>query len=198
MDKIVHIFLLVFFITQNLYSKEPTLAVLTGIESNGLQKFKIKSYSFNCQAYGVLGIDELYKSENLNTECKKSIERFYLKRPDLKYYTHSKLNVRQFYSIEFKNEKCIVYASGGKSLSEFLLQEGLAVLRPFFKDDEFKHYFYKSQQSAKILKKGYGEKILSTSVKVIYKTDKRVCIFYLCVIYIQNSLCEWPLFKKYI
>ena len=170
MQKIFNIFILLLLFTYSLSSKEPTMATLVNIESNDIQQFRIGDYQFNCLPYGVIGIDELHRESAFNSSCKESIKGFYDKRADLKYYTNSKLSVMQSYSIEFKNNRCIVFASGGKSLSEFLLEEGLAVRKPFFKDEEFEYYFYKSQSKAKMQRKGvWKENITRECISNIYK-----------------------------
>lgn len=171
MQKKLNIFILVLFFTQSLVAKEPLMALLMNVQSNDVQQFKINNYKLNCSAYGVLSIDELYRKSGFDSKCKESIKGFYEKRAELKYYTSSKLNVMQSYSIELKNDnKCIVYASGGKTLSEFLLENGLAVLKPLFKDEEFKYYFNKSQQNAKMKRKGiWQDNITKECISDIYK-----------------------------
>ena len=54
----------------------------------------------------------------------------------------------------FIDGKCIISTAGEKSLSEFLLDEGLAVKVPDLLDKEYESYFKKSQQEAKVTKKG--------------------------------------------
>ncbi len=170
MHKKINIFISVLLLTQLLVAKEPTMALLINIESNDLQEFKVGNYSFQCKPYGVLGLDELYKESSFNSICKESIKKFYKKRKDLQYYTMSKLHVMQMYSIEFRGDRCIINAVGGKSLSELLLQEGLAVRQPFVKDEEYEYYFDKYQNEAKLAKKGvWKENITRECVANIYK-----------------------------
>ncbi len=170
MDKKFAIIFFVLLLNQFLYSKEPTMAFLVEIESNDVQKFKIGNSQFQCLPYGVLGIDELYRESTFNSICRKSIKNFYKKRLDLKYYIHSKIKVMQLYSVEMRKNRCIVNISGGKSLAEFLLEEGLAVVKPFAKDEEYDYYFNKSQLQAKILRKGiWKENITRECVANIYK-----------------------------
>ena len=89
---------------------------------------------------------------------------------DLKYYTRSKLNLMQLYRIKFKDDRCLISVSGEKSLSEFLLEEGLAVRKPLLKDDEYEYYFFKSQLNAKMLRKGiWKENITRECISNIYK-----------------------------
>ena len=58
------------------------------------------------------------------------------------------------YHIEFRESKCLIYAQGQKTLSEFLLEKGLAMNKPAFKDEEFRYSFEKAQANAKFLKLG--------------------------------------------
>jgi len=169
MHKKINIFILMVFLAQSLLSKEPTMAILQDIESNDIQHFKFGNYQFTCLAYGVLSIDELYRESALDSKCQESINGFYNKRADLKYYTNSKLKVMQLYNVEFKDSRCIIYTSGGKSLSEFLLEEGLAVIKPLFKDEEFQYYFLKAQKKAKMSRNGiWAKNITRECISNIY------------------------------
>ena len=170
MDKKINIFLLVLLFSQFLMAKEPTMALLIDIESNDVQHFKIGNYPFTCKPYGVLGIDELHKQSSINSTCKNAIKKFYSKRKDLMYYTMRKLHVMQMYSVKFKNNRCIVNVSGEKSLAEYLLQEGLALRKPFARDEEYDYYFEKYQTEARVAKKGiWKENIIRECVANIYK-----------------------------
>jgi hypothetical protein len=170
MYKKLYIFIFLLLQVQILPAKEPSMAFLVSIKSNGIQIYRKENYTFECSAYGVLSIDELYNDSLLNDVCKKNILKFYKKRPDLKKYIYSKLNVMQMYNVQIKKDGCIVNISGGKSLSEFLLDEGLAVVKPFTKDEEYDYYFKQSQLEAKIQKKGiWKENITKECVANIYK-----------------------------
>lgn len=170
MNKKLKIFILLLFLFQIATAKEPTMAILVNIKSNDIQDFKIGNYQFQCLPYGISGIDELYRESTFNSACKNSIKDFYKRRTELKFFTTSKMTVMQSYVIEIKNNRCIINISGEKSLSEFLLEEGLAVVKPFIKDKEYKYYFEKSQQSAKYLRKGiWRENITRECVANIYK-----------------------------
>ena len=95
------------------------------------------------------------------------------KNPKLKYFSQNLFNTRQNYHIEFKEQKCLIYLKGEKTLSELLLEEGLAINRSNFADDEFKHIFINAQNRAKSLEKG------------IYKNSnlKKSCIVELYKVY---------------
>ncbi len=153
MSKKIVIF--IFFVYQTvLIGAEPILATLNNIDSNEIQKFKIAQKSFYCRPYGVTSIDKLYSNSQNNSSCKKSIESFYKKNPYSKYFALKILKTKQMYHIEHKNDSCIVYAKGAKSYSELLLERGLAVIKPLFKDEEFSSSFKKAQARAKSSKLG--------------------------------------------
>jgi endonuclease YncB( thermonuclease family) len=169
MNKIQNILLLL-LLSATLMAKEPTIAILTTIISNDTQKYKIANNQFVCKQYAVIGIDELYNLSSFNTKCKSSIKKFYEKRADLKYYSYKKLHVGQSYVLKFKNNRCIVSVQGEKSLSEFLLEEGLAVRKPFIKDKEYESYLFAAQLRAKLSKKGiWKDSITRECIANIYK-----------------------------
>ena len=158
------------FITSFLVASEPTLAVLENIVSNDTQKFSIGKYNFYCKPYGVVTLNELYANTTLGSTCKKSIETFYTKNPDLKYYSFNYLKIKQMYHIEFKKDRCIVFVQGQKNLSELLLESGLALQKPFFKDKEYGALLKNSQKRARMLRKGmWSENILRECIVELYK-----------------------------
>jgi len=145
----------IFFVYQiALIAEEPILVKLENIDSNEIQKFQIAQSSFYCKAYGVISIDTLYANSTDNSSCKKSVVAFYKKNPYSKYFAQNILKIKQMYHIEFKKNSCIVYAQGAKSYSELLLESGLAVVKPLFKDEEFSAKFKKAESRAKGAKLG--------------------------------------------
>jgi len=168
MNKLLSIILLGYFAFIN--AKEPTLAILQNVNSASIQKFTIANSSFYCDAYAVIGVDKLAMNSSVDSTCKKSLGGFYKRNPQTKYYSQELLKVLQTYHVEFKEEKCIVFAQGEITLSELLLKEGLAVLEPNFKDDEYKAIFRNAQISAKMNRKGlWGESIMRDCIAEIYK-----------------------------
>ncbi|MBL6973290.1 MAG: thermonuclease family protein [Sulfurimonas sp.] len=136
-------------------AKEPSLATLVNIVSNDILEFTYENKKFSCLAYGVVTIDEIYKKAAKNSTCKKSIEDFYNKRKDLAHYTSSKMKVYQSYPIVFKNDNnCIINIAGEKTLSEFLIEKGLAMKKPLFQDKEYSHYFHNAEKKAKANQEG--------------------------------------------
>ena len=146
-----------FIITQNiiyLEAKEPNLAILKSIDTNDYQRFSIKNSSFTCEPYGVLTLEQIYKKSKKDSVCRINIKKFYAQNRDLLYYSQSFLKVGQTYHIEFKKNKCLIYAQGQTTLSQLLLRKGLGVKELRFKDKEFDALFSDSENSAKATKKG--------------------------------------------
>ncbi|MFT7004736.1 MAG: hypothetical protein ACJAWW_002101 [Sulfurimonas sp.] len=158
------------FISSNILAKEPVLATLNTIYSNKIQKFSIGTYTFECRPYGVLTLENLYYTSNINSLCRKSIDNFYKKNPKSQEYVLRLLKDKQKYHIEIKNTECIVFAKGQMTLSELLLHKGLAVLKPIFKDAEFASTFLQTQIKAKREEKGlWGVNIYESCVAELYK-----------------------------
>lgn len=137
-----------------LNAKEPTLAILLNIINNNYQIFNIGNYHFTCKTYGVISIEELKFANEDNEVCQNSIKELYKKNIYLKYISQHLLNIRQMYHFEFKNDECLLYSNGQKTLSEILLEEGVAIMKPRFKDREFQYSFMKAQSRARYDKKG--------------------------------------------
>jgi hypothetical protein len=166
----INILILYTFLATGLCAKEHLLAILNTAVSNEIQKFGIGNYTFECRAYGVVVLETLYNSSKVGSRCQKSIDKFYIKNPKLKYYVDSILKYKQKYHIEIKNRECIIYANSQITLSELLLKEGLALKKPKFKDEEFYFYFSLAQRKAKIEKKGlWNEKILTNCIEELNK-----------------------------
>lgn len=158
------------FYFSSLSAQEPLMATLVNIVSNETQEFKIINNKFSCTPYGIITLDKLYMNADVDSICRKSILHFYEKRKDLQYYVHKKLNIFQSYSLIFKDNKCIINVSGEKSLSEFLLEEGLALKKKGILNKEYNFYFYKAEETAKVLKKGLWadniSKVCASSMEV--------------------------------
>lgn len=160
MNRIIYILLLHVILNTFLNAKEPFLAILVDVTTNSIQRFTYGNYSFTCEPYGVITLEQLYQKSAPDSMCKSSIEKFYRKNPELEYFTLKLMKVQQMYHLEFKNKECIIYAMGEKTLSELLLENGLAMNKPRFKDEEFEFLYTKAQNRAMFAKKGlWGERI---------------------------------------
>jgi hypothetical protein len=166
MTKIIFLFIL--FLPS--FAKEPVSYFLESIYSNTLLKFRYKNNQFFCQPYGVIGIDKILKNKNINKTCKKAFKDFIISNPDLINYTKIKLYVEQKYRIDFKENKCLIFSSGKKVLSEELLYKGLAIPKTPIKDEEYRYRFQKAYKSAKKAKRGiWKTPLLKTCIAEMYK-----------------------------
>lgn len=162
--------LLFYFLTTFVYAKEPTMALLISVPANDTQHFRLAQYSFVCKPYGIVSLEELYQASLTNETCKTTIEKFYRKNPLLLYFTSERLYKKQLYHIEFKENRCILYAQGQKTLSELLLRYGLAFVKPFFRDPEFYHSFINAQNNAKNDSLGmWSQDLVVQCMAAIYK-----------------------------
>jgi len=174
----MHIFIKIFILTvlfsHTLFAKEPFLARLVNVVTNDIQEFEVANTRFTCAAYGIIAIDEIYRRAEEGSTCKKSIAKFYKKRADLRHFISRKLHIYQYYSLLRKeNNRCAINIAGEKTLSEFLIEEGLAVKKPLFKDREYSYYFYRSEQNAKDKSKGiWKENIVKNCMEYIDTSDK--------------------------
>lgn len=63
------------------------------------------------------------------------------------------------YHLEFVKEECLLFASGEVTLSELLLREGLAVLDPKLKDEEYTYLYKNAQKIARFERRGIWEEV---------------------------------------
>ena len=147
-------FILIPLLITSLNAKEPIMAILKNINSNDIQHFTLQNYSFYCQPYGVVTLEDIYRSSKASDICKQKVIKFYIKNPKSKYFSQTLLKLFQMYHVEFKDEKCILYANGRKTLSEALIENGLAVKKPYLKDEIFKYIFDEAQRRASYHKRG--------------------------------------------
>ena len=173
MHRLLKILILFILFYQTLLAKEPFLATLIKVVSNDIQVFKYGNTQFSCLPYGIVAIDELYRKADDDSVCKTSIEKFYAKRQDYKYYISNKLHVNQSYSIVFKEDnRCIINIAGEKPLAEFLIEKGLAVKKPLFRDKEYSYYFLRAEQKAKVNRVGiWKENTTKDCVAYIFSKD---------------------------
>ena len=174
MNKILYFLIISILFSPLAFSKEPTLAILKAIYSNSNQKFSIRQYTFLCKPYGIVTLDELYAEATPDSSCKKSIDKFYIQNPHQKYFTANLLKLKQTYHVEFRNNRCILYAKGLNTLSELLLAKGLAISKSMFKDEEFKNSFIEAQIEAKANNIGiYKNKIKYKCIAELFAVEKK-------------------------
>jgi hypothetical protein len=171
MNKLFFIFLLLY--TSTVFANEPLLAILKSISSNGIQKFTLGKNEFECKAYGVVTLETLYQKSPAESNCKKRVDEFYKLNPNAKFRSFYILKRMQMYHLEFKEKGCVLYANGEQTLSELLLADGLAFMKPQFEDEEFQALFDKAQTQARFFKNGlWEENILNDCMVESYKEQE--------------------------
>ena len=148
MNKILYFLIITSVLISPLQAKKPTLAKVESIHSNAEQRLSVNKYEFICKPYGIITIDELFLEAKISSTCRISIDSFYRQNPRKRFFSESILKRGQYYHVEFKKERCIIYAKGLNTLSELLLREGLAVKKTTFKDEEFDYSFQDAQIDA--------------------------------------------------
>ena len=149
-----HIFKILLLFSVELLASQPFIATLDVVISNKVQQMHSGDYQFYCSAYGVLEVSELLNSNVANSVCRVAVFDLYEKNPTLRYFAENFLKLNQNYIVRLKQDGCILYASGQTTLSELLLQNGLAIKPMSFKDKEFRYSFIKAQRKAEFEKKG--------------------------------------------
>lgn len=162
-------------LTISLDAREPILAILTSANSNETQSFNISNFNLTCKPYGILTIERLYAISDEKSDegliCREKIKSIYIKNPNLQYFAQLLLKRQQRYHIVPKKEgECVLYAKGQMTLSELLLAEGLALVKPLFNDEEFKDDFNAAQRKARLNKKGlWAEEIYEMCAAKLYE-----------------------------
>ncbi len=163
-------FILIWVLSSSLTAKEPIMAILESVDSPSLQKFTLNNNHLYCDVYGILSLDKVMQRDSVNVVCKKSLLTFYKQNPEAKYFPQKILKVQQMYHVAFRDNKCILFAQGERTLSELLLREGLAVVKPKFKDEEYRTIFLNAQKSAKREQKGiWSGSVARDCLAEIYK-----------------------------
>ena len=161
------------FLLLCLYAEGPLLGVLKNVEGNRFTEFGINGFSYRCQPYGVLTLEELVEKSGPRSRCRESVETFYAVDPLSRHFAQSVLKREQLYRIEPKEKGCILYAKGMRSYAELLLSQGLAVHEPLFNDEEWLYRFQQAQKKAKYEKKGlWNERIWIDCVASLYADEE--------------------------
>jgi endonuclease YncB( thermonuclease family) len=85
-------------------------------------------------------------------------------------FIYDLLATEQSYHYEIRDNECILYARGKKTLSEILIDKGLAMKKPFLKDDEFFGSFYRAESYAKRNKLGmWNGRVMIDCAGQLYK-----------------------------
>ena len=116
--------------------------------------FRYKQARYHCTPYGVWTLDRVMRNSDITPTCKKALENFIVHNPKLHHFTKYIMHLEQGYRVEFRNKECIIYLGSKQTLSEALLQVGVAIEQPRFSDEEFRYRFYQALRAAKVNKRG--------------------------------------------
>lgn len=128
--------------------------ILDAIYANDSYLFHHAQDQTMCTPYGVWTIERALRRSDIGSVCKKALNEFLLHNPKLRYFSSYKMHVEQGYRIALRNGECIIYLGSKQTLSEALLQAGVAIEQPGFSDEEFRYRFYQALRAAKINKRG--------------------------------------------
>jgi len=154
-----------------LNAKEPTLAILKNVYANDVQQFTYHNYSFMCRPYGVVSIEDVYRNKKISKTCRDRIEKFYIQHPKSQYFSANILKLSQMYHIKYKKEKYLIFAKGMKTLSELLIENGLAIKEPYLKDEIYGYKFDTAQKRASYAKAGLHKDNVLRNCMIFYKIN---------------------------
>jgi hypothetical protein len=166
-------FLPLFFIVISFTSIEAweVQARLESVLSNSDQIFYLRNRDsfYLCQPYGVITLEDIYRNSKENSVCRDVLEKFYMQHADKKYFTLNHLKLQQYYMVNiYKDGRCIIHSDGMVSLSQKLLQKGLAMIQPNFHNKEYEYLFQKAQNNAIMGKKGLWNSTINHDCKAQY------------------------------
>jgi hypothetical protein len=157
-------------LSSQIFGQSHFIAQLISIHSNASQVFKINGKSFSCSAYGITVLHKIAQTKQINPICQDEIKKFFDTDPTKLSVASKYLHVKSFYDLIYVKGQCLIYASGQKSLSEILLENGLAVIEHGFHDEEFDALFLKAQRHAQENKLGvWSDNTLKICALGLYK-----------------------------
>ena len=149
-----YFFLFSLFSFLSLQAQEPNIKILDAIYANDSYLFHHAQERAVCKPYGVWTIERALRRGDIGSVCKKALDDFLVHNPKLRYFSSYKMHVEQGYRVTFRNDGCIIYLGSKQTLSEALLQAGVAIEQPGFGDEEFRYRFYQALRAAKVNKRG--------------------------------------------
>lgn len=142
------------FVSVVLFADEPIGMNLENIIANDSLVFSVKQSYFNCYPYGVIPLEKLLRDKHVSKVCQNEYLIFKKRYPKLYFFAFYHLHVRQNYMVKLQKEGCLIFSKGKKTYSEILLEQGLAIIDPKIKNQEYDFYFFNAQARAKREKKG--------------------------------------------
>ncbi len=138
----------------DLYAQNPNIMLLDALYANDTYLFRAKQTRYLCKPYGIWTLDRVLKNTHITPVCKKVLDDFILHNPKLHHFVWYMMQIEEGYRVEFRGKECIIYLRSKRTLSEALLQAGVAIEQPGFSDEEFGYRFYQALRAAKVNKRG--------------------------------------------
>ena len=165
-----YLFSIILYISTIHAQDSMNLAFLSALSKEATPILRIENSFFECTPYGILTLNELVLRKELSLSCKKELELYKRQHPHDLRFSYKHLKIEQKYHFDIIKNECILYSSGQVSYSEVLLKNGLAIMRPQFRDDIWRYRHKKAQDFAKIEKKGVWENnIVNICITELYK-----------------------------
>ena len=97
----------------------------------------------------MVSLEALAVGNVMETACRQRIVSFFRQAPEEAVFARRLFRREQFYRIESRAGRCILYAKGRRSYAELLLEAGLGIIAPGFDDIEWNDRFERAQQGAR-------------------------------------------------
>ncbi len=152
-------FILLLIFATTLYG-EMSVGILTSIDMNSKQTLLNRNTTIVCEAFGVIPLEKMVENGASPEECRKHIGEFYRTHPHKKVFAKEHLYIQQTYHYEKIGQGCILYANGAETLSEMLLENGLALIDPAFNNSEWNGRLKKAQTGAQSSKTGLHDTLI--------------------------------------
>jgi len=137
-------------------------ALLKRIEHNDRFHFSYKDTAFSCEPAAVISLTRLYNNKSIDKVCKRHIDDFVKEHPFVPYQAKLLMHEEQKYLIRPLKERCFIMLNAGTSLSEYLIEEGFALLpkkpEPDFIGTPLYDQLVLAQKRAKYHKRGIWQK----------------------------------------
>jgi len=129
-------------------------ARLESVSDNRYMTLRYHDADLRCEPYGVRTLEEIAADTATSESCRRLIDRYSRQEPLAALFARRELKRGMMYRFETKEQGCVVFARGRVSYGEWLLSEGLAVIRPGFRDRLYEFRYKQAQTGARRLKKG--------------------------------------------
>lgn len=164
-------FLLLLLVFHSFARDSYVIATLEHIDSNTQLKFQYQNSLFSCKLYGIYGLDTFLVTPIVSPYCKQRVKAVLKRHPSMRYFGQNHLHIKQGYHLRFFNQECQLFSAGTKSYAEVLVEEGIAVVEPKFKNRDYYYYqLQKAQRRAKFNTRGIWEEFgMDACIQSLYK-----------------------------